>query len=527
MSTTVRDSLSIQKLSRPQLVGIALVLSVVFLGYEGLANLWQRWGGQKELSHSYFIPLISAWMLWERRDALKKSVGSPNVLGLAILAFSVLLVVGYETTQIFLLEHIGLYVSAFGVALLLGGTSLLRVMFFPLAYLIFMIPPPFWIITVTSWQFQLWSSELGVAMIRVFDVPVLLSGNVIELENITLQVVEACSGLRYLFPFVSLAAIAAYFYRGPIWQRLMVVLSAIPITIVMNSFRIAITGLLSDRFGSSHTEGFLHFFEGWVVFLLCIALLLGVLVLIARLSGRRDVLATLGLPHVEAATPSGSWEQSRFMMLGGIGAACIALAGVLIHSSDAELKVPDRERFASLPFEFEGWATQIRPLDVETEEALGADDYIVLDLLSPALEGEPSEAFNLYVAYLEAQRDGRSWHSPRQCLPGGGWEFQIQEIVPNGEANAFGHPFNRIVMKKGDTRYLVYYWYEQRGRYVADEIWMKLLLIWDVATKQRSDGSMIRLMTQIKADESLADAEARLQGFRGTVGQKLEPYIPN
>lgn len=506
------------------MVGAALMLSVIFLGFEGLANLWFRWGQQQELSHSYFIAPITAWMLWERRDALKASMGAPNLWGFAILAFSVLLVLGYETTHIFLLQHIGLYLSVFGITLLIGGLSLLRVAFFPLAYLIFMIPPPYWIITETSWQFQLWSSQLGVAMIRVFDVPVFLSGNVIELGNITLQVVEACSGLRYLFPFISLAAIAAYFYRGPIWQRVIVVLSAIPITIVMNSFRIAITGVLSDRYGPSHTEGFLHFFEGWVVFVLCMVLLFVVLVSIARLSGRKNVLATLGLPFVEPIAPSKAWDQKSFMRFAGAGAAMVTVLAVAIHTSEQQLNIPERERLASLPLEFTGWKIQERPLDVETEQALGADDYIVLDMLSPSPE---QEQFNLYVAYLEAQRDGRSWHSPRQCLPGGGWEFVTQEIIPANDDNPFGHPYNRILMKRGETSYLVYYWYEQRGRYVADEIWMKLLLIWDVATKQRSDGSMIRLMSPIQRDETVEDADLRLQGFRRTVGEKLTPYVPN
>jgi len=247
----------------PLAVGAGLALAFVFLFHVGLANLWERWGGQQELSHSYFIPLITLWMLWDRRDALRQSMGRPHWLGAVLAGLSVLLVIGSEKTSIFLLEHIGIFLSVFAMSLLMGGMSLTRVAFFPLVYLIFMIPPPFWIITVTSWQFQIWSSELGVAMMRLLGVPVYLSGNIIDLGVMKLQVAEACSGLRYLFPFLSLGALAAYSYHGPLWQRAVILLSTIPITIVVNSFRIAVTGVLSSSGEACHTEGFLHFFEGW------------------------------------------------------------------------------------------------------------------------------------------------------------------------------------------------------------------------------------------------------------------------
>ncbi|MEM9810845.1 MAG: exosortase, partial [Pseudomonadota bacterium] len=251
-------------------VSVAVALSLIFLFHGGLINLWNRWGGQQELSHSYFIPLITLYMLWDRRSALMQSVGQSNGVALGLFGIAIVMAVGLKALNVFLLEHAGLMIALFALPLLVGGMPLLRVCFFPIAYLVFMIPPPFWVITVTSWNFQLWSSELGVAMIRLFDIPVLLSGNVIELPNMTLAVVEACSGLRYLFPFLSLGALAAYFYKGPLWQRAIVVLATIPITIFMNSFRIAITGVLTAEGDASHTEGVLHFFEGYVVFLMCI-----------------------------------------------------------------------------------------------------------------------------------------------------------------------------------------------------------------------------------------------------------------
>ena len=502
-------------------IALALVASLIFLFHGGLANLWFRWGDQQELSHSYFIPLISAWMLWERRDALRESVGRPSWLGIPLLLFGALMVFALKQLEVFVLEHVGLIVAIYALPLLIGGPSLLRVSAVPLAYLIFMIPPPYWAITVTSAQFQLWSSQLGVAMIQLFDVPVFLQGNVIDLGVMQLQVVEACSGLRYLFPFVSLAVIAAYFYKGPLWQRAIVVISAIPITIFMNSFRIAITGLLSAGGDASHTEGFLHFFEGWVVFILCIVILLGVLVGIARLSGKRNVLQGLGLPDVEPARPSKPWDRQRFMMVGGVAVAMLLVSGSVVHSIETTLYYPERREYAELPLEFPGWKIEQTPLDVATEQVLAADDYIIMNMTSP--EGEN---FNLYTAYLNQHSDGSSWHSPRQCLPGGGWAFMDRDIVSTPEG-APDYSYNRIIIQKGESRFLVYYWFQQRGHRIANEFVMKGVLMWDVITRRRSDGAMIRLMTPIGPNEPLAEADERLQRFQRRIEETIDPYIPS
>jgi len=501
--------------------GAAIGLALIFLFHGGLANLWFRWGFQQELSHSYFIPLITLWMLWERRDAMANSMGRSNPAALGLFAVGVFMVFALKQLHVFMLEHVGLLIAIFALPLLVGGTSLLRVTAVPLAYLVFMIPPPFWVITVTSWEFQLWSSQLGVAMIRLFDVPVFLSGNVIELGDVKLAVVEACSGLRYLFPFLSLGALAAYFYKGPLWQRALVLFSTIPITILMNSFRIAVTGVLSDRYGSQHTEGLLHFFEGWVVFVMCIALLLAILVVMARLTGRKNVLAGLGLPDVQPIAPSAPWERERFVKLGAAGAVMLAVGAFAVHSMDVTLKTPERRVFAELPLEFADWRVEPRALDVATERTLAADDYIVADMTNT-----DGEVYNLYTAYLEQQRNGSSWHSPAQCLPGGGWQFIENAIVPAAGEGAPDYHINRIVMKKGQTQFLVYYWYQQRGHRIANEFMMKIMLIWDVITQQRSDGAMIRLMTPISSDESIAEADARLQGFQRQIEAKMDAYIP-
>src|SRR6185437_13339136 len=210
---------------------------------------------QEEYSHGFLIPVVAAWMLWSRRDAIVASVGKPSWIGVALIFLAGMMLIVGELSAFFLLSQLGFVVALLGIVLCVGGFPLLKVTFIPIAFLVFAIPLPYLIDSELSAHLQLISSDLGVFFIRLFGVPVYLTGNIIDLGNYKLQVVEACSGLRYLYPLLSLGFLAAYLFQAPLWQRVVVFISAIPITIVMNSLRIAIVGLLVDRWGTEQAEG--------------------------------------------------------------------------------------------------------------------------------------------------------------------------------------------------------------------------------------------------------------------------------
>ena len=499
---------------------LAAVLAIAVLFWDAIGNLWSRWGESEELSHSYFIPLISAWLVWTNREPIMKSIGAPSIYGgIAIGVAGLFLLLG-QLTHIYVIQHLGLVLAIAGLVAGFGGLSLLRAVAAPVAFLLFAVPPPYWVITVLSWKFQQMSSVIGVFMIQMMDIPVYLSGNVIDLGEYKLQVAEACSGLRYLFPFLSLGVMAAYLYRGPLWQKGVIVLATIPITILMNSFRIAVTGALVQAYGTSHAEGALHFFEGWVVFLLCMVVLLGVVYLLNLFTKpKMNVFARIGAPDLKPVPPSTGGPA--FPVMGGaIIAAAVVFFGLSQVLSTNSLIIPERKSFASVPEEFPGWTNEVRPMDATVAEVLGADDTIVVNLYSP--EGD---AYNLYMAYLDAQRDGRSWHSPRQCIPGGGWQIVSHDIKEMTTADGKVINYNRLIIQNRDVQQLVYYWYDQRGRAVANEFVMKFWLIVDAVFKKRSDGAMVRLLTPVsgnvnEADAKLLDMMSRLETF-------LPEYVPD
>ena len=173
-----------------------------------------------------------------------------------------------ELSALWLLSQTAFIVALLGIVLGLGGYPLLKVTFVPIIFLVFAIPLPYFIDAVLSWRLQLISSQLGTSFIRMLDIPVYLEGNVIDLGVYKLQVVEACSGLRYLYPLLGLGFLAAYLFQAPFWQRALVFLSTIPITILMNSLRIGIVGILVNRLGttgcrwfSAHVRGLDYFYR--------------------------------------------------------------------------------------------------------------------------------------------------------------------------------------------------------------------------------------------------------------------------
>jgi EpsI family protein len=187
------------------------------------------------------------------------------------------------------------------------------------------------------------------------------------------------------------------------------------------------------------------------------------------------------------------------------------------------LVIPERQDFDGVLAEFDdSWTKDVRPIDPTVAEVLGADDTIVVNLSSPA-----GDVFNLYMAYLDAQRDGRSWHSPRQCIPGGGWKIARHTIEKTTTATGEPFAYNRMIIENSDSKQLVYYWYDQRGRKVANEFVMKFWLIVDAVTRKRSDGAMVRLITPVLDSMTVGEADAKLQGMQSRLQTFLPAYVPD
>jgi len=494
---------------------------VAIVGFGGpLLNLITRWNRQEEYSHGYLIVAVAICLLWLRRDVLRKNVGQPSWFGPILILLALCMHVVGKLSSILVLSQVGFVIVVIGVTLGLGGYALLRTAIFPIAFLLFAIPLPYFIDAKLTLQLQLISSELGVAFIRLFGLPVYLDGNIIDLGNYKLQVVEACSGLRYLYPLLSLSFLAAYLFRAPFWQQTLIFLSGIPIAIGMNGLRIGLVGILVDRYGTEMAEGMLHFFEGWVIFIACSALLLAEMYLLA-LASRRSFPEVINLPKAPIISPkfSGASSINPSPLV-----TCLLLlcAGALLvfTVSGREESTQQRSRFVEFPAQLGQWEGRPAVLDEQTEKGLGLDDYILSDYSRAT-----GDAVNLYVAYYASQRQSESPHSPIVCIPGGGWIIsKIQQISYDN----FGQiqPLNRVVIQKGSAKQLVYYWFDERGRVVTNEYLAKIYLLADAILMNRTDGALVRLVTPIHTNETENDGDLRLQSFMKVALPRLAEFLP-
>jgi exosortase D (VPLPA-CTERM-specific) len=505
------------------LLFISVIVALVAFGGP-LIELIHRWLTQEEYTHGFFIPAIAAWLLWTRRDAILASLGRPSWTGpLLILVAAGMHIIG-KLSALFVLSQVGFIVALLGIVLGFGGYPLLKVVIVPIIFLLFAIPLPYFIDAVLSYRLQLISSQLGVFFIRLFDIPVYLEGNVIDLGTYKLQVVDACSGLRYLYPLMSLGFLAAYLFQAPLWQRGLVFLSTIPITIVMNSVRIGLVGVLVAYWRPQDADGFLHMFEGWVIFVACALLLSAEMFALARFGLNRRLYEVFHPPHVMVSPPKtqggkllGSPQLvSCFLLLCATGVAAFLL------STRHEI-FPERKLFAAFPTVLGEWRGRPSSLNPQTENYLGVTDYILSDYARP-----DGHVVNLYVAYYASQRTGLSPHSPSVCIPGNGWTIiNFERTNYRNMDLTLTLPLNRAIIARGSNRQLVYYWFDERGMMIANEYWSKVHLLRDAIFKNRTDGALVRLTTPLYPDESENEADKRLQDFIQAVVPTLADYLPS
>ncbi len=497
----------------------------VFIFRDGIEYMVNVWNDKEEFSHGFFIPIISMFLIWQKSDVLRTIEFAGSWMGVATIIVGIVLYGFGELSSLYTIIQYGFIVTITGIVLSLTGREGFKVIWVPIVFLVFMIPLPNFLLFNLSLKLQLISSALGVQLIRLCDISVYLEGNIIDLGSYKLQVVEACSGLRYLFPFMSLSFLFAYLFKGVFWKKVVIFLSSVPITIFMNSFRIGIIGVLVENFGQGAAEGFIHDFEGWAIFMVCMVLLVLEMRLLAWLGPEKKSLGDVFSIEYPAPVPSHARILDRKISTsawvgGGLLLAATILPGLLATPIQ---QAPSRQDFATFPLEIGPWQGQREIMDLASQKVLELDDYLLADYRNRIT----GEIINYYVAYYASQSKGRSIHSPRSCLPGGGWVVTdlSKKVLPIG--NSGSADVSRVFIQQGDVKQLVYFWTQQRGRILNNEFIIKWYLFWDALTQHRTDGGLIRIVTLLKPSETVDDADKRLSDFAKRVAPINLNYIPD
>jgi exosortase D (VPLPA-CTERM-specific) len=505
-------------------LAVAILGAAVFFR-EGLAELFRAWS-RPEYSHGPLIPALSA-LLFLRQLKTEPVLAGPvtdRSPGLFLAGLALALALGGNLLGIGDIVAYGLILWVGALLLISFGWTQGRAFWPPVLHLVYMLPLPGALYYGVSTWLQGVSSELGVWFLQMLSVPVYLEGNIIDLGVYKLHVAEACSGLRYLFPILSFSYIFAVLYRGPICHKAVLLISAAPITVLMNSVRIAIAGVIVDRWGLEHVEGFSHFFEGWVIFLSCVVLLF--LLAWMLLFFRRD---RTGLIDALDLDTSGLGAQAMRIVRVEPSRALVAAALAVTVLAGVWQAVPEqapvsvaRDPFSLFPVRMDNWqASSARALDPDVERILAADDYHSVSL-SRAGDGAQVD---LFMAWYKDQMTGGT-HDPEVCLPGGGWE--IADLSRIEASHPIDGPFsvNRAVIQQGLDRMLVYYWFEQQGARTASGLVSKMQLMVGKVTNRRNDSAIIRLITPLTPGEPVEAAEARLQDAMRVVLAPLPRFVP-
>jgi exosortase len=252
-----------------------LAAIVVILYYDILWHLVENWLQDSNYSHAFLVPLFAGYLVWERRQQWMTKQVSPEFIGIfPIFGAMVLLLVGTLGAELFL-SRVSFVLLLGGLTLYFAGWPVCKTLFAPWLVLFLMVPLPVIVFNQIAFPLQTLASHLASSVLTIMHVPAVREGNVISLPSITLNVVEACSGIRSLMSLATLALMYGLVAERRNWIRILLVLFAIPAAVGANALRIVGAALLGEYAGPQYAEGFFHAFSGWLIFVLTMGLLVG------------------------------------------------------------------------------------------------------------------------------------------------------------------------------------------------------------------------------------------------------------
>jgi exosortase D (VPLPA-CTERM-specific) len=519
--------------SRQHLTPFVIVAAAfVFLYASVMSKLGLDWWYDENYSHGLLVPFVIGMIIWREWDALKSSAGrGSTILGGGTIVLGILLLIAGTLGAELFLQRISLVLMLAGLTVYFFGARLLDLLAVPFALLLLAIPIPQIVFNRIAFPLQIWASQMAVWGIRLFDVPTLRKGNVIDIlpagatQTISLEVVEACSGIRSLMTLVTLALILAYFTRrgdgrlanfstADFWRALLLMLLAVPIAVLTNAARVTATGVLTYYYGKQATEGTWHDLSGWLVYVVALGLLLGTNYLL-KLAFRER--------------PGAEWPESRNLSEFTRGRSVLPVIVLLIAAGAAvnwfalrSEATPPRTALSALPATLGEWrqkASEIR-FGEAVESVLKTTDYTMREYTLP-----DGRIANIYVGYYASQRRGATYHSPQNCLPGAGWVMADPQYVDITTSDGRTFQANRYTLENGPYKEVMIYWYQGRGRTAASEYSDKINTVWDSVTRSRSDGALVRVMTTVGSDEAAAARAAT--DLSAALAEALPPHVPN
>ena len=484
-------------------------------------NLFKRWDSE-DFSYCYLVPFLFAYLVYTNRQSLQGRRTDPSFLGFFILVCSGILYLAGKLGSIETLTYIAIWVAIIGMTMLIIGWDVVKTLAFPFVILAFIVPLPPFLNQLFTFKLKLISSELSVALMRLGGLSVFREGNVIDLGVTQLQVVDACSGLRYVYPLILMGLVFAFLFHKRWWERIVIVAATIPISIFSNALRIAITGYLTLKISPRVADGFFHGFSGWLIFMVSF-------VFLAILSWVLKILKNKVLKQVPVKTEKKSDKPHKFSLMNIrlpylwiASALLVGFWGLHIAFASAQIQ-PARKTLDAFPTVIGDWKGEKSYLRQEILDKLWADDYTQIHFRNE----KTGDVLLVFIPYYEYQGTRHTAHSPVSCLIGGGFAPRSRKILQKEFPPPFGTvEIRQMVFEKDRQLLLSNYWFQQRGRIIVSEYWNKWYMFWDSITKRRTDGALVRLEMPLRQGQDVGIAQAVIDAFIAEFMPVLDDYIP-
>ncbi|WP_457571181.1 VPLPA-CTERM-specific exosortase XrtD [Desulfovulcanus sp.] len=478
----------------------------------------KRWNTD-DYSYCYLVPFVAAYLAWQLRDRFSGLPKGSVIPGYILLVFSGVLFFTGRLGSLETFVYISMWLSIVAIVGLVLGSEGIKRFSFPLFILAFIVPAPPFITNLITFKLRLISSKIAVNILHFLGMSVYREGNVIDLGITKLQVVDACSGLRYLLPTILVSLIVGYLNNKRIWQRVVLVLFSIPVSILINSSRIVLMAYIAwDINPTMVQEGFLHDFLGWLIFFFSIAFVFLTSVFLRKFTTDRDVKTK---KQQIASTPQNKTDSLKWAHAVAGFAIFIGLYFFQNHLVSAQI-IPQRKTFASFPAEINGWTGKKEYLSQKILKSLWADDYVSGVYFNP----RSGNTLHLLISYYQAQTTQHTAHAPLSCLLGSGYGLQQKKIIQPDAANGRSFPVAQMVLLKNGQKVLSNFWFQQRGRIITNEYMNKLYLIRDSIMMRRTDGALVRVEMLMHPFQSVQQAQKILDTFIVPLEKLLSEYVP-
>ncbi|NVN97964.1 MAG: EpsI family protein [Geobacteraceae bacterium] len=463
---------------RLHLLGIILLLLCVY--FSVLKGMVLQWYSDDNYSHGFLVPIISGYFLYDRRAAYKNTVVSPWRPGLAVIIFGLLqFILGYLATENFTMR-LSFIVLLAGLVLYLFGRELFRQLLLPLGYLIMMVPLPYILYNMVAFPLKLFITRCSVALLQLFGIVVLREGNIIMFPATTLEVADACSGMRSIMSLLAMGIAIAFFIRMTPTKRTMLISFSIPVAIFTNMLRVVITGVLVHNFGAQVAEGLVHELSGLLVFVVAMA----ILVWIGSLLESED---NVSVPMEPSAVTS-SYRVDHLSLRCFVIVAALLLLTAGYKGVHADVMIPLNQPFSAFPRAHAEWImTAEETFNAATLELLKPTDY-----LSRTYRDASGVKVKLYIGYHGGGEGTGEIHSPRHCLPGSGW----QEVSSTRTIlDSHGERINLVKASymQGDRIENIFYWFQVRNSSLSSEFALKIAEFTGSMLHRRRDAAFIRV----------------------------------